>query len=156
MNTNRGVSMDSHAADSGELPDEDSSHVAKAVLVRNSHVLLLKSKDGRWDLPGGHLKRGEGSVPALSREVFEETGLSIDTSQLKQINGSTGTTRFYVGTYPHDDIVLSHEHTGHEFVSLQDIPELEGLDNTYKQMIMKYDNINESTNTRRRLKIVLR
>jgi len=154
MGANRGTSMDSHPADSGELPDDDSPHVAKAVLVRNSHVLLLKSKDGRWDLPGGHLKRGEGSVPALSREVFEETGLSIDTSQLKQINGSTGTTRFYMGTYPHDDIVLSDEHVGHEFVSLQSIPELEGLDNTYKQMIMKYDNINESKN-KKKLKLLI-
>ena len=154
MGANRGTSMDSHPADSGELPDDDSPHVAKAVLVRNSHVLLLKSKDGRWDLPGGHLKRGEGSVPALSREVFEETGLSIDTSQLKQINGSTGLERFYMGTYPHDDIVLSDEHVGHEFVSLQSIPELEGLDNIYKQMIMKYDNINESKN-RKNLRLVL-
>ena len=154
MGANRGTSMDSHPADSGELPDDDSPHVAKAVLIRNSHVLLLKSKDGRWDLPGGHLKRGEGSVPALSRETFEETGLSINTSQLKQINGSTGTTRFYMGTYPHDDIVLSDEHVGHEFVSLQSIPGLEGLDNTYKQMIMKYDNINESKN-RKNLRLVL-
>ena len=156
MGTNRGTSMDSHPADSGELPDDDSPHVVKAVLIRNSHVLLLKSEDGRWDLPGGHLKRGEGSTAALTREVFEETGLSIDTSQLKQINGSTGLERFYMGTYPHDDIVLSHEHVGHEFVSLQDIPELEDLDDTYKQMIMKCDNINESVRPRKGLKITLK
>ncbi len=155
MGTNRGTSMDSHPADSGELPDDDSSHVAKAILIRNSHVLLLKSEDGRWDLPGGHLKRGEGSVPALSRETFEETGLSIDTSQLTQVNGSTGTARFYCGSYPHDDLILSHEHIKYEFVNLQEIPDLEGLDDTYKQMIMQCGNINESLKPRKKLNIIL-
>ena len=59
-----------------------------------------------------------------------------------------------MGTYPHDDLTLSHEHVGHEFVSLQDIPELEGLDNTYKQMIMKCVNISESKN-KKKLKLFL-
>ena len=45
-------------------------------MIRNGNVLLLNNEGG-WDLPGGHLKTGEGSVPALSRETFEETGIRI-------------------------------------------------------------------------------
>jgi ADP-ribose pyrophosphatase YjhB (NUDIX family) len=153
MGANRGTSRDSHPADKNEFPDEDSSHVAKAVLVRNGHVLLLKNERG-WDLPGGHLRRGEGAVPALSREVFEETGLSIDVSQLKQINGSTGKIRFYAGSYPHDDIILSDEHTEHKFVKLENVPDMKELSKEYKQMIMKYGTMYESKN-RKNLRLVL-
>lgn len=52
---------------------------AKAIIVtRNNKVLLLKKPTGKWDLPGGKLKRGEGWFGGLAREVFEESGLEIE------------------------------------------------------------------------------
>ena len=40
--------------------------------------MLLKEKDGSWELPGGGLEHGEDAKLALTREIYEETGLSID------------------------------------------------------------------------------
>ena len=155
MGANRGVASRQYDADTDIYPDEDSSHIAKAVLIRNGHVLLIKNEKG-WDLPGGHLKTGEGTVPALSRETFEETGLNIDTSQLTQINGSTGLKRFYCGTYPHDDITLSSEHNEYKFVKIENIPNMEELEDVYRQMIMKCGSVNESINSRKKLNIIMR
>ena len=50
---------------------------AKAVVLHDEKVLLLKQKDGRWDLPGGKADKKEGVAQALKREVKEETGLKV-------------------------------------------------------------------------------
>lgn len=42
---------------------------------RNGRLLLVKEKDGVWDLPGGRLEHGEGFHEALKRECREEMGL---------------------------------------------------------------------------------
>jgi len=41
---------------------------------------------GQWDIPGGAIEDGEGQVEALKREVFEETGLTIDkVAKIKKV-----------------------------------------------------------------------
>jgi 8-oxo-dGTP pyrophosphatase MutT (NUDIX family) len=54
------------------------------VLNRRGEVLLVKQaqEDRGWELPGGHVRKKEGSVEALVREVREETGLQIEPVQL--------------------------------------------------------------------------
>jgi 8-oxo-dGTP diphosphatase len=37
--------------------------------------LLIHDRYGKWTLPKGHLKQGEGDAKAAVREVFEETGV---------------------------------------------------------------------------------
>ncbi len=59
---------------------------AKGVVVHNGKVLFLResgsyidgSKPGKYDIPGGRLNPGEGWIDGLKREVFEETGLTVD------------------------------------------------------------------------------
>jgi phosphoglycolate phosphatase len=43
-------------------------------------VLMLRTHkwSDRWGIPGGKIKRGEGSLDALRREIREETALGID------------------------------------------------------------------------------
>ncbi len=41
-------------------------------------VLLVRAKDGSWELPGGGLEHGENSKEALIREIGEETGLTVE------------------------------------------------------------------------------
>jgi 8-oxo-dGTP pyrophosphatase MutT (NUDIX family) len=54
------------------------------VFNRAGQVLLVKQgQRGRgWELPGGHVRKSEGSVAALLREVKEETGLDIKPQKL--------------------------------------------------------------------------
>lgn len=63
---------------------------AFAVLLRDDKVLLVRTRRGRWQLPGGHVERGETLHSALHREMHEETGLRI------RILGRTG-------VYPRSD-----------------------------------------------------
>ncbi len=44
----------------------------------DGRVLLLREKDGSWELPGGGLEHGENPRQALGREIREETGLAIE------------------------------------------------------------------------------
>jgi 8-oxo-dGTP diphosphatase len=46
-------------------------------------ILILRRQNdeaggGMWDIPGGAIEKGESQTDALKREVFEETGLTID------------------------------------------------------------------------------
>lgn len=50
---------------------------AKAVVLANDKVLLLRQPNGRWDLPGGKVDPGELVTEGLEREVREETGLEV-------------------------------------------------------------------------------
>jgi 8-oxo-dGTP diphosphatase len=65
------------SADAGPAP------IVAAVLVRDGQVLLcLRSPQRRWspcmwDLPGGHVERGESDPVALARELSEELGVTV-------------------------------------------------------------------------------
>lgn len=47
---------------------------------------------GTWSFPGGWVRHGEGLDETVRREVFEETGLTIDPNAAKIV--SVGSTRF--------------------------------------------------------------
>lgn len=53
-----------------------------AAIFRDGKVLLVRRAGapakGLWTLPGGRVEVGEKLVDAVTREVMEETGLSID------------------------------------------------------------------------------
>lgn len=53
----------------------------KAVIVCNGCFLLLERRqngeEGIYDLPGGGVETGESHTQALTREIFEETGLTV-------------------------------------------------------------------------------
>ncbi len=53
--------------------------VAKALIYSNNKhkILLLKSKWGYWDLPGGQIKFEETPEECLKREIKEEIGVEI-------------------------------------------------------------------------------
>ena len=73
------------------------------ILVRNEYdeLLLVKTwtSTGEWTLPGGGVDRGESPSAAACRELYEETGIKVPVSQLKQI----GSTR----SWGHDEIVFA-------------------------------------------------
>ena len=51
--------------------------------VGSPEILLMRRSDnGLWGLPGGYVERGESVVGAAAREVQEETGFEIELGRL--------------------------------------------------------------------------
>ena len=77
--------------------------VAKALLIdADNQMLVLRRSEthptlaGQSDLPGGVIDRGEEPGEALIREIYEETGLSVDFFALKLVYSGT---EFYKSSY---------------------------------------------------------
>lgn len=62
--------------------------IAKGLFFNSKNkkeILLLKNKNGYWDLPGGHLEFGETPQECLLREIKEEIGLRAEVLKLMAI-----------------------------------------------------------------------
>jgi 8-oxo-dGTP diphosphatase len=62
--------------------------VVHTLLLRGEKLLLLRRAatgylDGWYALPGGHLQRGEAIVDCAIRELREETGVAVESAQLR-------------------------------------------------------------------------
>lgn len=57
------------------------------VIIKGNKVLLSPQFDG-YDFPGGGIELGETFAQALSREVFEETGMRIKIGKLITVQNS--------------------------------------------------------------------
>lgn len=55
------------------------------VKAENKNVLVQERIGGKWEgiaFPGGHVEAGESFVGSVIREVFEESGYTIENPQL--------------------------------------------------------------------------
>lgn len=50
----------------------------KAIILNSNKELLLGYSYGTYQFPGGHIEHNEPMIPALNRELKEETGLDFD------------------------------------------------------------------------------
>ena len=131
-NLGRGAPM--IGVDKNMAQGEDTSISAKVVLHRNGKVLLLKNDKG-WDLPGGHIKQDENILSGILREVFEETGLTLTSEDIKSMNMSHKNKRFFCGEFTTDDVQLSEEHYEFGFYSLEEVLQLDNIDTIFKKAI---------------------
>jgi ADP-ribose pyrophosphatase YjhB (NUDIX family) len=66
------------AADPTEL-----SLSVSALVYRGGEILLMRRSDnGHWGLPGGFVEKGESVAAAARREVEEETGYTVELGRL--------------------------------------------------------------------------
>jgi 8-oxo-dGTP pyrophosphatase MutT (NUDIX family) len=72
----------------------------KGIVVLDGRVLLVRTTygDQLWDLPGGHVHRGESAEQALVREIREETGVRVAGPVLVGVD--------YLKKYKHDHVLL--------------------------------------------------
>lgn len=78
-----------------------------SVIIRNENKILmqLRTDNKKWGLPGGSIEIGERVEETAIREVKEETGLIIDSKDLKLFDVFSGERQHYV--YPHGDEVYN-------------------------------------------------
>ena len=104
-----------------EEKNVDSRFSAKAVIHKNGHILLLLNDMG-WDLPGGHIHKGESTKTGLIREVREETGLTIKDP--KQLQFKHGNKTFFSAALPPGEVTLSDEHSKHSLYKFDELSDI--------------------------------
>ncbi len=59
----------------------------RLLLLCGDELLLVENwlGNGQWNLPGGGLHKHEDPQTGLIREVFEETGITLDNNKLRQL-----------------------------------------------------------------------
>lgn len=61
-------------------------------LIENNEgkILMVKSPDRGWEIPGGQVEEGESLTDALTREIKEESGIDIEVGNLKTVHSNIG------------------------------------------------------------------
>jgi 8-oxo-dGTP diphosphatase len=112
--------------------------VAKALILGAPGQLLLLRRsqtDTRrpqeWDFAGGEIEEGEEISQGVTREIMEETGLNVKTSEVKLIYAATidydklSVTRLlFVAKAPSEEVKLSYEHDKYQWVDYKTALEL--------------------------------
>lgn len=110
------------------------AEVAACYLECDGKLLLLlnalgDSEAGSWGVPAGKLESNEAPLHGAIRELFEETSISIDTSQIQSI-GSLYIRKpevdyiyhlFRIKMVTKPDIRLSPEHQNYRWVSAEEM-----------------------------------
>ncbi len=120
-------------------PDFD---IVSLYLECQGKILLLhrnpsKPQGGKWGVPAGKVDNGEELVPALVREVFEETGVSIGPGELEYFQSVYVEHpehhfvyhMYHLAMVDFPDVVTSeYEHQRYQWVSPKDALKLDLVD----------------------------
>src|SRR5712692_8214105 len=75
-------------AEDRTYPDRPIVGVGAVVIDGNSVLLVRRANEplkGEWSLPGGAVELGETLEAAIAREVYEETGLSVEVGPIVDV-----------------------------------------------------------------------
>ena len=66
--------------------------VSGVVTNATGEVLLIKTEQAGWELPGGRVERAEDLLTALQREVREEASCHVTVGRLVGVSSHAGST----------------------------------------------------------------
>lgn len=110
-----------------------------AVIVRAGRVLAMqrarKSEAGAglWETLSGRVEAGEEPLDAVRREIVEECGLEVDVETrpldvyAAERNGAPMIVIVYRAAHRGGEVVRSHEHDDHAWLSPEDFRERTSL-----------------------------
>ena len=61
----------------------------RGIVLRDGKLILQKSKDGEYKIPGGGMEAGENPIETLRRELREEAGLILKGDSVKELGEIT-------------------------------------------------------------------
>lgn len=107
--------------------------VGAAMLIERDNQLLLLQRNhepwkGSWMLPAGYVEADEDPQDAACREVLEETGLTIESSEFSHVYyfsddpRGNGVAFVYKAKMISGEIVLNEESSAAQYFLWQDIP----------------------------------
>ncbi len=114
--------------------------------------LVLRKQNGEYDLPKGHIEKGERSEDAARREISEETGLDVDFIPFfhrdtkyffydgkKRIAKGV---RYFLAKTNAKNVKISYEHAGYEWLGYDDAVKKLGFKDLVELMPKVRDYIN--------------
>ena len=112
--------------------DDRISHIpfiqtGAAIIIRNQNgqILLQERTDrNKWGLPGGCQDLGEDLRETAVREAYEETGIKLNSKEIKLIDTLSGPSR--KNSYPNGDIVYNNTSLYIADVTINDASKLKG------------------------------
>lgn len=125
----------------------------KALIERDNTYLFLRRSNSfkqspqEWDIPGGRIEPAEALNDALSREIFEETGLRLaETGKLLAAQDIFVTDKdvhvvrlTYLASAA-GEISISDEHDQYKWMSVDDILTEPHVDPYLKEVIVRLSN----------------
>lgn len=122
---------------------------AKGIVIHDGRILLLRessryvdgTEEGKWDVPGGRIEPHETVHEGLVREMHEECGLPVTSTELlgvydgfPNINGEAcHVVRLYFAcTATSQAVVLSEDHDAYEWVDPRMCNHIELVDDIAK------------------------
>lgn len=114
---------------------------ARGICEYNGKILLLKIRSksahdaGRWEIPGGKVKKCEYFDEGLKREFMEETGLEVDVVSLYNVVRKDYTAcktaeevrsiqLIMKVTCSSDEVTISEEHDDYGWFSWSEVEEM--------------------------------
>ncbi len=112
-------------------------------------ILMIQHPEGHWGFPKGHVEFDETEITAAKRELYEETGISLnfvlDTSKYRynivylcKENGRIikKSVTFFLGVTCKNDVVLDSHFKAYKWVDPEEIDTMD-LFEQYRQLLIK-------------------